>query len=119
MSTSLLMFINTLSYVFTNTLGGIIGGAISIRPITVIVDRSIVIREYFLGPPSKLEDDNIFSMTMLIISILGPIAGIIGGIMANNYIYSMLNGVLYSSLTTVIITISGSLISLLYNFYSG
>ena len=88
MSTSLLMFINTLSYVFTNTLGGIIGGASSVLPITAVLMASYLIREYYLGPASKLDNDNLLAIN-LVIFVLSPTAGIIGGIMANNYMYSI------------------------------
>ena len=92
--------------VIDRVIGGVLGGASSVLPITAVLMASYLIREYYLGPPSRLDSDDLLAIN-LVIFVLSPTAGIIGGIMANNYIYSIFNGILYGVLTTIIIRIFG------------
>ena len=103
---------DTLSYVFTNTLRGYIGGASSIIPIIILYVNFDFIQIY-LSQQLKHTDYKISNMTVysnlpLIFSIFG---GIMGGILADNYTDSSYNGITYGTIMSII----SSTIMLYYN----
>ena len=103
---------DTLSYVFTNTLRGYIGGASSIIPIIILYVNFEFIQIYLSHQLKhtdyKISNMNAYSNLPLIFS---TVCGIMGGILADNYTDSSYNGITYGTVMSLI----SSSIRLYYN----
>lgn len=97
---------DTVSFVATNTLEGIIGGASSIIP---VVSVSFMLRYLSLkiyGTGSVIIPDELGASLLMVLSIIsGIVSGITGGVMADNYISSIYNGAQYGVLSSTVIFI--------------
>lgn len=103
---------DTLSYVFTNTLRGYIGGASSIIPIIILYVNfdfiQIYLSQQLKHTESKINTITSYTNLPIIISIVGAI---IGGVLADNYTESPYNGITYGTIMSII----SSTIMLYYN----
>ena len=97
---------DTVSFVATNTLEGVIGGASSIIP---VVSVSFMLRYLFLkiyGNYGIVISTNDTTTLFNVLSIIsGIVSGITGGVMADNYISSIYNGAQYGLLSYTVIFI--------------
>ena len=94
---------DTLSYVFTNTLRGYIGGASSIIPIIILYVNFDFIQIYLSQQLKHTESkiNTITSYTNLPI-IISTVGAIIGGVLADNYTESSYNGITYGTIMSII-----------------
>ena len=103
---SIILYMDTVSFVATNTLEGIIGGASSIIP---VVSVSFMLRYLSLkiyGTGSVIIPDELGASLLMVLSIIsGIVSGITGGVMADNYISSIYNGAQYGVLSSTVIFI--------------
>lgn len=82
------MFLNTVSYIFTNIQEGVIGAASSIVP------------AFMVSLP--ISNSGQFSFGLIVFSIA---TGTIGGVLADTYTNSIYNGIICGVLTPIVITI--------------
>ena len=106
---------DALSFVATNALEGVIGGASSIIPVVLVTNMVIYLnpikyRESY-GISVQEEEDYIASVISIIIGIFG---GITGGVLTDNYNNSIYNGIQYGILSSTIIYIVGTMYDLLW-----
>lgn len=108
MNTVLLMLLNTLSFLTTNVLEGVIGGASSIIPIGVITFTYYLIQagianfmKYSTGTTANIVMFTLFS------GGFGAIGGIIGGTLADTYYNSIYSGIHYGASTTGVVALIG------------
>jgi hypothetical protein len=101
---------NIVSFVATNALEGVIGGASSVWPVLGVSLSFQAIQIYYSFPLNYGQNKAITVFQYSISSFgLGIAGGIIGGILANNYNNSIYNGIHYGALTTLLVSIYGSI----------
>ena len=101
---------DTLSFVATNALEGLIGGAASVWPV-LGVSISFQATQIYLSETMKYGQNkagNVLSYSIASLG-LGVAGGIIGGMLADNYDNSIYNGINYGALTTLLVSIYGSI----------
>ena len=106
---------NALSFITTNALEGVIGGASSIIPVVLVTNMVIYLnpikyRESYVISRQE-EEDYIASVISIIIGIFG---GITGGVLTDNYNNSIYNGIQYGILSSTIIYIVLTMYDLLW-----
>ena len=106
---------DALSFIATNALEGVIGGASSIIPVVLVTNMVIYLnpikyRESYVISVQE-EEDYIASVISIIIGIFG---GITGGVLTDNYNNSIYNGIQYGILSSTIIYIVGTMYDLLW-----
>lgn len=94
---------DTLSYVFTSTLQGCIGGASSIIPIIILYVNfdfiQIYLSQQLKHTESKINTITSYTNLPLIFSI---VCSIMGGVLADNYTDSSYNGITYGTIMYLI-----------------
>lgn len=101
---------DTVTFVATNALEGVIGGASSVWPV-LGVGLCFQAIQIYISFPLKYGQQKAATVWQYSIASLGlgVTGGIIGGILANNYNNSIYNGIHYGALTTLLVSIYGSI----------
>ena len=101
---------DTLSVVATNALEGVIGGAASVWPV-IGVSACFQIIQVYLSERLKYGQTRVayvagYSVASLGLGVAG---GIVGGMLSDNYDDSIYSGIRYGALTSLLVSICGSI----------
>jgi hypothetical protein len=101
---------DTLSVVATNALEGVIGGAASVWPVLGVSLCFQAIQIYISFPLKygQQKANSVFQYSIASLG-LGVAGGIVGGMLADNYDNSIYNGINYGAVTTLLVSIYGSI----------